>query len=315
MIFITNKYTKYYFSIINNATQQNRKKLKKLDPTYIYYEKHHIIPKCLSGSNDKTNLVVLTAREHFICHWLLTKMTLGDARAKMIYALNGMKRNSNGQNRYKTLITSRVYEQLKIQFSKINPFNDLSWQKEHRRIGYTQSDKTKEKLKAAWTLERKIQARNRQVGVNHGPSPFKGKLRPELSGENNGFFGKTHSAESKAKISAAMKGTIWTKILISCIYCKDCFASGNFTKYHGEKCKAKAGLTPANYRIYNNRVRKIKQKQISIYGIIYESLTSASISIGVKLCTLSYRANSVNFTDIFYLQDDGPLPRRISAFP
>ena len=38
-----------------------------------YYEKHHIIPRCLNGSNDKDNLVLLTAREHYLCHWLLWK--------------------------------------------------------------------------------------------------------------------------------------------------------------------------------------------------------------------------------------------------
>ena len=32
-----------------------------------YYEKHHIQPKSLGGSNKKENLVRLTAREHFIC--------------------------------------------------------------------------------------------------------------------------------------------------------------------------------------------------------------------------------------------------------
>ena len=38
------------------------------------YEKHHIIPRCMNGSNDDTNLCNLTPREHFIAHQLLTKM-------------------------------------------------------------------------------------------------------------------------------------------------------------------------------------------------------------------------------------------------
>lgn len=37
-------------------------------------ERHHVIPKCLGGSNSKDNLVELTAREHFICHWLLHRI-------------------------------------------------------------------------------------------------------------------------------------------------------------------------------------------------------------------------------------------------
>ena len=36
-----------------------------------YTEKHHIIPKSLGGSNHRDNIVRLTAREHFLCHWLL----------------------------------------------------------------------------------------------------------------------------------------------------------------------------------------------------------------------------------------------------
>ena len=39
-----------------------------------YYETHHIIPRCVIENNDPTNLVTLTAREHFIAHWLLIKI-------------------------------------------------------------------------------------------------------------------------------------------------------------------------------------------------------------------------------------------------
>ena len=39
-----------------------------------YKERHHVIPRCMGGTDDKDNLVDLTAREHFIAHWLLTKM-------------------------------------------------------------------------------------------------------------------------------------------------------------------------------------------------------------------------------------------------
>ena len=103
-----NKYTTWYTAITDRARTRN------LDS---YTECHHVIPKSLNGTDDKTNLVDLTAREHFICHWLLTKMYTGEAKAKMIYALNGMKRNGKCTQRYETLITSRVYENLKKEFS------------------------------------------------------------------------------------------------------------------------------------------------------------------------------------------------------
>ena len=39
----------------------------------IYYENHHIVPKWLGGDNSKNNLVLLTAREHYVAHLLLWK--------------------------------------------------------------------------------------------------------------------------------------------------------------------------------------------------------------------------------------------------
>jgi len=40
----------------------------------VYYENHHILPKCLGGTDSNDNLVKLTAREHFIAHLLLIKI-------------------------------------------------------------------------------------------------------------------------------------------------------------------------------------------------------------------------------------------------
>jgi hypothetical protein len=39
-----------------------------------YKEIHHIKPKCVGGNNTRTNLVELTTREHFLCHWILTRI-------------------------------------------------------------------------------------------------------------------------------------------------------------------------------------------------------------------------------------------------
>lgn len=39
-----------------------------------YTETHHIIPKCLGGTNENHNLVELTPEEHFLIHILLVKI-------------------------------------------------------------------------------------------------------------------------------------------------------------------------------------------------------------------------------------------------
>ena len=39
-----------------------------------YFEIHHIIPRSLGGTDDASNLVNLTAREHYVVHQLLVKI-------------------------------------------------------------------------------------------------------------------------------------------------------------------------------------------------------------------------------------------------
>jgi hypothetical protein len=88
-MFLNNKYKKWHDSIIDRA--KNR-------VLSCYVERHHVIPKSCGGSDDKSNLVKLTAKEHFIVHLLLTKILKGNNKAKMILAFNFMcdlkKKNS-----------------------------------------------------------------------------------------------------------------------------------------------------------------------------------------------------------------------------
>jgi hypothetical protein len=66
-------YLKTYYRIVNNAKSKERSG---------YLELHHIVPRCIYGEkllsennlvdvNQDSNLVYLTAREHFVSHWLL----------------------------------------------------------------------------------------------------------------------------------------------------------------------------------------------------------------------------------------------------
>lgn len=102
-------YRKIYFNIIE------RRKHEAYDG---YTEVHHILPRSLGGSNDKTNLVALSAREHFICHLLLTKMYEENSIEwrKMVKAFVMMRAECKYQKRY---ITSKRYKKLKESFCKI----------------------------------------------------------------------------------------------------------------------------------------------------------------------------------------------------
>lgn len=74
------------------------------------YEKHHIIPKSLGGSDAKSNLAILTPREHALAHLLLVRFLTGEHKAKMVYALKTMigYRNSNRQQ-----LSTRQYDVLR----------------------------------------------------------------------------------------------------------------------------------------------------------------------------------------------------------
>ncbi len=90
---------------------------RKHDTSIGYVEVHHIIPRALGGSDDKENLVAITAREHFICHLLLTKIhTKPGDHAKMIRAFIMMFASNSDQQRY---FGSHNYEKLRKKFAEL----------------------------------------------------------------------------------------------------------------------------------------------------------------------------------------------------
>lgn len=102
-MFKQNKYSQIYYSIIERAKSRS---------IVGYTESHHIIPRSMGGTDDRINLVELTAREHYICHLLLPKMTDGEHHYKMIYAYTIM----SGRKIY----GARKYAFYREEYAKIN---------------------------------------------------------------------------------------------------------------------------------------------------------------------------------------------------
>jgi hypothetical protein len=86
-----NKYQKWYNSLIEKAQHRNWSKKS----TNEYIELHHIIPKSLGGTDDKLNLVFLTAREHCIAHLFLCRFGDELQRSKMTWALQRFLTSNN----------------------------------------------------------------------------------------------------------------------------------------------------------------------------------------------------------------------------
>lgn len=59
------------------------------------YDIHHILPRSMGGSDEDTNLVKFTYKEHYIAHRLLYKFTKGSAKASMAFALKFMSRKNS----------------------------------------------------------------------------------------------------------------------------------------------------------------------------------------------------------------------------
>ena len=197
MIFLENKYTSTYYNIIYRA--------KSRPEIMSYTEKHHIVPKSLGGSNGRENLVVLTAREHFICHMLLVRMTENNNRYKMVHAAIGMKRSRSYQPRY---INSRLYETLKKEFAIISS---------NRNKGKSPSVETRLKMSIAGkgkqkSAETKMKMSIAATGKSNGPMSDNEKLKRSvaLRGRESPNKGNRYilTTSQKAKISASNKRRI-----------------------------------------------------------------------------------------------------------
>jgi len=219
-----NKYQIWY----QNITDRARSRILEG-----YVERHHVVPRSLGGSDDPGNLVSLTAREHFVCHWLLTKIYTGEARHKMINAMYIMRAEGPYQKRYESKITSRVYNTLREEYSKyISNLNK----------GRVQPPEENIKQKAAQTG--RIRA------------PFSDEWRANMSkskqGENNNRYGavlldstrkkigdkirgRKQTDEEKARRGAANLGKVRLKKL--CPHCNQLIAVNTYPRFHGDKCK------------------------------------------------------------------------------
>ena len=168
---LDNKYTKWYFNIIESAISRGWN--KKTSPVYV--ENHHIVPKSIIKNND---IVALTAREHFICHLLLTKMLVGKNKDKMVFALWNISHHM--KNFRKLKINSKTYNRIKQDFSKVASIkssgsNNPMYGK--KNTGYKHTKEHKEYIKDL------------------------------MSGTNNPMYGKQHTEEHKQFMSIKMSGS------------------------------------------------------------------------------------------------------------
>lgn len=191
-------YRHIYMKIILNAKKEQKlgKRPQKRSRTNIdgYYEFHHILPKSLFPlwTKRKSNIVPLTAREHFFCHQLLTKIYSNNN--KMIFALYRMASGNNKSNRLiKYSITSREYERIRILNS-------------NARKGIAPGNKGLHTGKPVWNKGLSY----KDIYTEEELKKFAPKNIKK--GKDSHRYGTHLSNETKEKLSAALKGRqAWNK--------------------------------------------------------------------------------------------------------
>lgn len=137
-MFKQNKYYTWYCSIIQYALQRINTQNT---------ENHHIVPRCAGGSNDKSNIVCLSFREHFICHKLLTKCFVDEVKAKRMFSAMCMVRSKKLK---REVNNSKKYE----HYRKIGILSLL---------GTTHTAETKLKIKQALTGKKHSEDRIQKI--------------------------------------------------------------------------------------------------------------------------------------------------------
>lgn len=208
-------YRQVYQALIDRARQRHLEG---------YKEVHHILPRCMGGSNDPENLVALTAREHFVAHLLLVKIY--PEKPSLIYAVKMMSRQSCPERS-----RNRMYEWLRIK--EAHASSEMNSGKGNAFYGKKHTEETKQRIseiartrpkklrpaKTIWTPEllSERQQRAAQTRMNNGnhlrSEASKEKMRQTMaskpldakqSGKKN--LGKRRSQELKDYFSCMRKG-------------------------------------------------------------------------------------------------------------
>lgn len=240
-------YLQIYDDLVNRALKEKRLKLKKDHRDYVYYENHHVVPKCLGGENNNENYVLLTGKEHFIAHKLLVEIY--PEEAKLIYSLWMMSIVKLKQRDYR--IGSREYSRVRKLHSEI-----IS--------GKVISEETKLKMSKRMTGKG-----NHQYGKIGELSPNYGRKQSKecIEKVRKANLGRKCSEETKEKIRQVnigklcseetkikMNKTWQSKPKVICPYCNKQGGESGMKSWHFEYCLK----NPKNINTKNRKQKIVK---------------------------------------------------------
>jgi hypothetical protein len=186
---VDNKYTHWYYALMQK--RRNTPLLKVGG----YCENHHVLPECLGGPNTKENMIMLSAREHYVAHLLLTKMFDGDAKKRMHYAFYSMRRKKAGMVRYEP--NSHIYEILV------------------KKIDRAPSEETRKRMRDSAKLRPPQTEETRQLRSAAVRASYTPELRASRSAQ---FKDKPFTDQHRRNLSAGQKGKVMSEAFIE--YCR-----------------------------------------------------------------------------------------------
>lgn len=186
-----------------------------------YYERHHIIPRCLGGNNRKENLVMLTFKEHYVCHHLLCKIYPNNYKIKAAFALMVGSPKQVGKKQY---ITASMYETVKRELKDLK----YPW------LVAAKNKPRKRKTTPAWNKGLKMGAR---------PKEYNKKSSETLKQH---WANNEHPRKGKPSWNSGKKGlqVAWNKGIkretTTCVHCGLVGSLNNIKRWHNDNCRNKA---------------------------------------------------------------------------
>ena len=181
-----------------------------------YKERHHIIPKCLGGTNDSENLIDLFANEHFLAHKLLAEENPDNI--KLVYAWWNMCQIKGREHQKRYIVTQEEYEAARVAISAAestsrmgakNPMfgKKVNLSEEHKEklrkanLGRKMSEETIAKMRKAKLGRKLTEEQKRKIGESNKGKGRKGVLVHCV--ELNTTFPSALEAEKQTKVANA----------------------------------------------------------------------------------------------------------------
>jgi len=298
-----NKYQKWYDSLILKAQSEIRSKKNS------YYERHHILPRSMGGTDDPTNLVLLTAREHYIAHLLLVRFVSGHSKYKMVAALarffKKVAANSHNYELYKKTMSKYSSGEYNSSFGKIWIHNTFT--KEIHYVRKTEFDSYDKSVYSKGLPEQRGGYRG-YTWIYKGPqrkavSPermeqflndgwIKGRYVPQKEGHYDKMSKARNTPEKNKRHSEVLTGRI-------CMINPTTNVSIKITKDQEQQY-----IDSGFVRLKESGISYITSagKQCSIDGKLYKSVNQAAQELGLSYTKVKNRLLSDKFTDWFYVR-------------